>query len=158
MTEQAQSGRSLSLLDVALAFAVCSLLVSFTVPGWFNDKVRQRVDVSMTLADEARLALETTCSSDPYAVVKDNLDADYFYIPSDSTQDHARKILLGADCAERKMAVVLWTSQTGAAVDPVIEWAGEGEGAETRWTCRLVAGDARHVPGECREVPANSRG
>lgn len=143
--------RGISLLDAAMAFAVCSLLVSFTVPSWFHGKVRERVDIGLALADEARQALEATCVSNPTAVVRDNLDADYFYIPSDSDLDHARKILLGADCAAKKMAVVLWTSHTGAAVDPVVEWAAEGTGTETRWTCRLLMGDARHVPGPCRD-------
>lgn len=150
MFTEPDNTRGLSLLDAAMAFAVCSLLVSFTVPSWFHGKVRQRVDVGLALVDEARMALESACATDPTAVVRDNLDADYFYIPSDSAADHARKILLGADCTEQKMAVVLWTSHTGAPVDPVVEWAGNGLGPDAQWTCRLVVGDERHVPGECR--------
>lgn len=140
----------ISLLDAAMAFAVCSLLVSFTVPSWFHKTVRQRVDVGLAVASEARAALESTCVSRPAAVVRDNLDAGYFYIPAGNEIDHARKVVLGADCAEGKMAVVLWTADTGAAVDPVIEWTGAGLGAEASWTCRILLGDSRHVPGECR--------
>ena len=90
----------ISLLDAAMAFAVCSLLVSFTVPSWFHKTVR--------------------------------------------------RVLLGADCAEQKMAVVLWTAATAAGIDPVLEWTTEGIGPDISWRCRVVLGDPRHVPGECR--------
>lgn len=140
----------ISLLDAAMAFAVCSLLVSFTVPSWFHQSVRHRVDIGLAVASEARAALERTCVSNPAAVVRDNLDAGYLYNPAGSEIDHARKVMLGADCADRKMAVILWTAATGAGIDPVLEWSAEGVGSEISWTCRIVLGDPRHVPGECR--------
>lgn len=142
--------RGISLLDVAMSFAAVSILVSFTVPTHLDTTVRQRVDLGMALAEDARLALEHTCRSNASAVVSDNLDAGYFYIPSGGANDYARRILLGADCAAREMAIVLWTTHTGAAVDPVLEWAGEVNGEEINWTCHLILGDVRHVPGECR--------
>ena len=150
MNRDPERNRGISLLDVAMAFAVCSLLVSFTVPSWFHKTVRHRVEASLAVASEARQALENTCAANPRAVVRDNLDAGYFYNPAGNEVDHARKILLGADCAQHKMAVVLWTAATGAAVDPVLEWSSDRSGAQTQWTCSLVLGDPRHAPGECR--------
>ena len=60
------------------------------------------------------------------------------------------KILLGADCAKESMVIVIWTSVTGAPTDPILELTAEGPGNEPPWVCRLIRGDLKHVPSECR--------
>jgi hypothetical protein len=54
---------------------------------------------------------------------------------------------------------MMWTYNTGASPDPIIEWTAKvpsgvtAEGFETPyyWNCRVIRGDFAHVPPECRK-------
>ena len=85
-----------------------------------------------------------------YRVSSDDGEFVFKVVPAETEADYLDRILLGADCGRDAMAVVIWTGSTGAATDPVVEWNAQRDGDAHRWTCRLVAGDIRHVPEECR--------
>mgnify|MGYP001811675260 CR=1 FL=1 len=142
--------KGVSLIEVIIAFAVVSIMMTVTLPAFRDHTIRAKVSAGLSRADEAKLALERTCRENHQAVVADNLEAGFFYIPSGTEADYLDRILLGADCGRDAMAVVIWTGSTGAATDPVVEWNAQRDGDAHRWTCRLVAGDIRHVPEECR--------
>lgn len=139
-----------SLIEVLVVFAVTSIFVAYTLPSPGSISIRAKVAEGLSLVEPAKAALEHTCDSNHQAVVKNNLEAGYFYVPSDTEEDYLDRVLLGADCARKSMVIVVWTGSTGAGTDPVIELTANGPDAEQPWTCRLIRGNESHVPADCR--------
>lgn len=147
--------KGISLVETLIVLAALAIVAASALPGIADRSVRSKVNEGLLYAGDAMKALEQVCAQDGTAVVKTNLDAAYFYLPSDSEQDFVQRIVLGADCATDAMAIVIWTSSTGADTDPVVEISAESvlrteHGIEPVWTCKLIAGDPGHVPDECR--------
>ena len=138
-----------SLIDAMMALALLAIVFS----SWFalnSRSVEANVSEALVMSVEAMSALEATCSADSKAVVRDNLDAGYLYVPSGGDEDYLRRITLGADCARDMMVVVVWTAATGAEIDPIVEFSTATLDEGMRWQCRLIAGEPRHVPDFCR--------
>jgi Tfp pilus assembly protein PilE len=144
--------KGISLIEVIVVFAVTSVFVAYTLPDLGGLLIRAKVAEGLSLVEPAKAALEQTCESDHQAVVKDNLEAGYFYIPSGTEEDYLDRVQLGADCAKKTMVIVVWTGSTGANTDPVIELTANAPGAIEPWTCRLIRGNASHVPADCRDT------
>ena len=79
--------------------------------------------------------------------------------PEWTRQDFIDRVTVAADCAKKDLVVMVWTYNTGAQPDPIIEWTAKvpsgvtAEGFETPyyWNCRVIRGDFAHVPPECRK-------
>lgn len=139
----------LSLIDLLLLLAF--VIVAFTYfTGDGQNGVRGKVETALGVSTQAALALESTCSANRDAKVGNNLDADFFYVPSRSEEDFLERILLGADCAKGEMVVVIWTTQTGAETDPVLELNARNVEGSSVWSCFLISGQPNHVPEWCR--------
>lgn len=145
-----RKGKGMSMIEVLIVFAVTSLAVAYSVPRLTDQAILANVVEGLSLAEPAKEALARTCANDQHAIVKNNLDADYFYVPSGSGDDHLNRVLLGADCANQTMVIVIWTGNTGAASDPIIELSSDGTDDSENWTCRLIHGDTHHVPSDCQ--------
>jgi len=139
-----------SMIEVLIVFAVTSLAVAYSVPKLTDQAIRANVVEGLSLAEPAKEALARICANDQQAIVHNNLDADYFYVPSGSHDDYLNRMQLGADCANQSMVIVIWTGNTGAASDPIIELSSNGSDDADDWTCRLIHGDAHHVPSYCQ--------
>jgi hypothetical protein len=144
--------KGISLIEVLVVFAVTSIFVAYTLPDMGGLSIRAKVAEGLSLVEPAKAALEQTCEIDDHAVVKNNLEAGYFYVPSGTDEDYLDRVLLGADCAKKSMVIVVWTGSTGANTDPVIELTANAPGAAEPWTCRLIRGNASHVPADCRDT------
>lgn len=138
-----------SLIDLIL-LAVMVVIASALYSGYSDRAIRENVEVAIGVSSQGALALQKTCAEDNRAVVRNSMDAGYFYTPSGSSEDYLDRILLGADCSEGTMAVVLWTTLTGADSDPILELSALKSDAGMGWTCFLISGEARHVPKWCR--------
>ncbi len=151
--------RGVSLLEVIIAFAITAVLVAITMPNFHDYSTRARVVDAMEQASPAQSALVRTCMADENAIVDSNADAGYVHRSTNPEHDFVDRVVLAADCAERNLVVMVWTYNTGAQPDPVIEWTAEVpsgvtvEGFEPPygWHCRLIRGDFAHVPTECRK-------
>jgi type IV pilus assembly protein PilA len=145
-----RKSRGLSLIEVLIVFAVTASALAYTFPKLTDQAIRAKVSQGLSLAEPAKEALEKTCADNQQAIVHNNLDADYFYVPSGSDDDYLNRVLLGADCASQTMVIVLWTGNTGAVSDPIIELSLNGTDDTEVWTCRVIRGDTRHVPTDCQ--------
>ena len=151
--------RGISLLEVIIVFAITAVLVALSMPNFHDYSTRARVVDALDQARPAQSALVRTCMSDNQAVVKNNADAGYVHHRSSPDRDFIDRVVLAADCEEKKLVVMVWTYNTGAQYDPVIEWTAEvptgvtTEGFEPPygWHCRVIRGDYAHVPQECRK-------
>ena len=151
--------RGISVLEIAIAFAITCALVAATLPNFHEYTIRARVNEALEQSSGAQGALVKTCLDDHRAVVENARDASYTYIPKMPDKDFVGRIELAANCARKDLVVRVWTFNTGAAQDPVIEWSAkvpdsvttEGFEAPYYWNCRLVRGEFGHVPPECRK-------
>ena len=153
------SQRGLSLLEVIIVFAITAVLVALSMPNFHDYSTRARVVDALDQATPAQSALVSTCMQDNKAVVKNNADAGYVHHRSSPDRDFVDRVVLAADCEKKNLVVMVWTYNTGARHDPVIEWTAEvpsgvtTEGFEPPygWPCRVIRGDYAHVPPECRK-------
>ena len=153
------TNRGLSLLEVIIAFAITAILVAATMPNFHDYAVRARVSEALDATLPAQGALVRACMQDENAIVKSNAGADYFYRPYSPDKDFVDRVTLAADCANKDLIVMVWTFNTGAEPDPIIEWTAKvpsgvtAEGFEKPyyWNCRIIRGDFAHVPPECRK-------
>jgi hypothetical protein len=144
-----RKNKGISVIEVMIAFAVTSMLLAYTLPSALEQGIRSRVEIGLSSARPAQQALLNTCQTNDKAMIRNNLDAGYSYIPTGSSEDYMDKILLGADCAKESMVIMIWTSSTGAPTDPVIELTANELSEDAAWTCRLIQGDLRYVPSVC---------
>ncbi len=149
MEANVRKSRGISLIEVLIVFAVTAIAMAYTFPKLTDQAIRAKVSQGLSMAQTAIEALENTCAENQQAIVHNNLEADFFYVPSKSEDDYLNRVLLGADCASQTMVIVLWTGNTGAALDPIIELSSNGPGDAEAWTCRVIRGDTRHVPSDC---------
>ena len=140
--------KGVSLIEIMIVFAVTFIMLASTLPSFIDKVIRAKVNESLSLAEPAKEALLKTCETNGTAVVHNNLEADYFYIPTGTKEDYVDRILLGADCANEFMVIIIWTGSTGAETNPILELSTDGAGDNT-WTCRVIQGDLRHVPSTC---------
>ena len=153
------TSRGISLLEVIIAFAITSVLVAATMPNYQDYTVRARINEALALALPAQDALVRTFKKDEKAIVKSNRDAGYVYVAPSLDQDFIDRVTVAADCSKKDLIVMVWTYNTGAQPDPIIEWTAKvpsgvtAEGFETPyyWNCRVIRGDFAHVPPECRK-------
>ncbi|NNL03659.1 MAG: hypothetical protein HKO85_00120 [Xanthomonadales bacterium] len=159
MNTSKQAMPGISLLEVIIAFAITSILVAVSMPNFKDYTARARVSEALQQAIPAQNALVRTCMENNRAVVSENRDAGYTYRPSLPERDFIDRVELNADCARKRLSVTVWTFNTGASPNPIIEWSAKipkGVTAEVfeppyYWTCRVIRGDFAHLPPECRK-------
>ena len=155
----ANHNRGISVLEVTIVFAITSILVAASMPNFHDYTIRARVSEALEQASGAQSALVAACMKDGSAVVTGNSDAGYHYVPVSPEKDFVDHVTIAADCAKKDLVVMVWTFNTGARQDPVIEWSAKvprgvtAEGFEPPyyWNCRVIRGDFGHVPSECRK-------
>jgi type IV pilus assembly protein PilA len=153
------TSRSITFLEVVIAFAITAILIAATIPNFHDYTVRARVEEGLTQAARAQSTLVEACMTDATAVVRNNRDAGYHYTPTDPEKDFVDRVMLSADCTRKNLVVTVWLFNTGAQPDPVIEWTAKvpsgvmSSGFEPPyyWNCRVLRGDFAHVPSECRK-------
>jgi len=150
--------KGITLIEVAIAFAITAILVAVTMPNYHDYTVRARVAEGLRLTEPARQALVDTCLANGSAVVSNSADAGYQYRRPPVDRDFIDRMVLAADCGKKDLTVMVWMAQTGATPEPVIEltaWVPSGvlsDGFEAPygWHCRLIRGDFADVPPDCR--------
>lgn len=150
--------RGLSFIEVVIAFAITSVLVAAAMPNFQDYAVRARVIEGLSVTTSAQNALVRTCIADETARVRTNQDAGYVYVPPASGENFVEKIVLAADCAKKDLIVMVWTGNTGASPEPIIEMSARIPSGVTAgsfdepyyWNCRIIRGDFSHVPSNCR--------
>ena len=157
--ERKERMEGISFIEVVIAFAITCVLVAAAMPNFHDYAIRAKVVDGLDITQAAQDALVRTCMADETARVKQNRDAGYHFNPMANQKDFVEKVVLAADCAEKALIVVLWTENTGASQDPIIELTARvpsgvtAEGFEKPydWHCRIIRGDFAHVPSNCRK-------
>jgi type IV pilus assembly protein PilA len=150
--------RGISLLEVAIAFAITCALVAATLPNFQDYTIRARVNEALEQASGTQGELVQICMQDNDAIIDFSGDTPYQYTPKIPERDFVGRVEVTANCALKDLVVTVWTYNTGAEADPVIEWTAkvpnsvttDGFEAPYFWNCRIIRGEFAHVPPECR--------
>lgn len=142
-----------SVIEFMIVVAVIVVLVSLAGPAYTNLTIRARVTEGLSTASAAKRAVEETCQIEPNAQIEpgDNAAAGYTF----QTSTHVSLIAIGQRSASscNDIAVVVFTQNTGAIIDPILRLHGTRppNSGRTKWTCYLLEGEYQHVPKECRQ-------
>jgi len=153
------SSKGISLLEVMIAFAFTTVLLGLTMPHYQDYTIRARISDGLSGLSGNQEALVETCTSDPTAMVSEGYETVFSSGSTAQEREFVFKTLAEADCAKRTMSVVVWTWNTGADPDPILELSakfmpdvvnGDAFG-QYIWTCRVIRGELNQVPSGCQK-------
>jgi prepilin-type N-terminal cleavage/methylation domain-containing protein len=134
-----------TLIELIIAVAVLSVVLSGAHSWYANHSIRTKINLALSEADSAKLAITVTCAEDPgITVLKSSLigqnDPESLYVES---------ITLSGNCASPIITVI--TTNTGLLINPTLIITGDnsiGNGQKS-WTC-ASDGLEMHIPFLCR--------
>jgi hypothetical protein len=141
-----------------LVLITFSIILALLLLPSREEAIRAHVSQGLHQADAAKAALVMACRRNTNRIIKNNVDAGYFFVES----KYVANIQLSADCASGTMGIRVRTQNTGASHDPEIllisnnadnspsrEEVAPGQ-SQPRWRCGLAGGDTAHAPEDCR--------
>lgn len=144
-----RSGNSgISVIELLVVMSTITVLLAVGVPKFEDFAIRARVSEGLTIAAAARQAMRETCATNPGTKIHNPDDAGFGFTPT----KHVSELIMSADCGKQRMWVGVITRNTGAYSDPYISFVivPTSRNGRTAWACKLIRGEARHVPTECQ--------
>jgi type IV pilus assembly protein PilA len=138
-----------TLIELMIVVAIIGILAAIALPAYQDYTIRAKVSEGVSLASEVRSAVaETAASLGGLAnVTPDNIG---YTFPDGGTR-YVESIVVTE--ATGVITVTMGgTEGTGATVEPVITLTPTQDAPEDPivWVCNLSAGEAKHVPANCR--------
>lgn len=138
----------ISVIELLVVMSAITLLLAVGVPRFEDFAIQARVSEGLNIAAAARQAMRETCIADSNVIIHNPADAGFDFIPT----KHVSELIMSADCSKHRMWIGVITQNTGAYSDPYISFAivPTRNSDRTGWVCKLIRGEAKHVPKECR--------
>jgi prepilin-type N-terminal cleavage/methylation domain-containing protein len=134
-----------TLIELIIAVAVLSLVLSGAHSWYANHSIRTKINLALSEADSAKLAITVTCAEDPgITVLKSGLAGH-----NESKSLYVESVTLSGSCASPVITVI--TTNTGLIINPTLIITGDnsiGNGQQS-WTC-ASDGLEIHAPYICR--------
>ncbi len=137
--------RGVTLIELIIAVAVLSVVLSGAHSWYANHSIRTKINLALSEADSAKLAITVTCAEDSGITVLKNSLIDQ----NDPTYLYVESITLSGTCTSPVITVN--TVNTGLLIDPTLTIIGDnlaGKG-QLSWTCASDGLDI-HVPDTCQ--------
>jgi type IV pilus assembly protein PilA len=133
-----------TLIELMIVVAIIGILAAVALPAYQDYTIRARVSEGMVMAAEAKTAVAETAVSN--GVLVGALGAgDTGYVSK--TSPYVASI--GVDAGG---VITITTQATGATEQPIIVLTPSQAALEDpiTWACTFTAGEAKHVPANCR--------
>ncbi|MGY6631887.1 MAG: pilin, partial [Wenzhouxiangella sp.] len=140
------SHQGFTLVELMLILAVLGILMAIAVPAYQNYTIRSKVSECLSMANSAQTAVgfrRQVLGRFP----GNDAEAQFEFNG-------------GRFCEDIQIAeggtIQMFTRNTGAAIDPIIQLTPDSAVASFNWNCELLDGSPSHVPSLCRNpgVPA----
>ena len=129
-----------TLIELMIVIAILAILMAIAIPSYLDYRVRARVAEGLNLASTAKFAVVETFTE--IGVVPNQAATGYQTVSGDFVQSITIR---------NNGAVRIATQNTGSGVDPILELRADFTTAENIiWSCARIAGEAKHVPPNCR--------
>ena len=134
-----------TLIELIIVVAVLSVVLSGAHSWYANHSIRTKINIALSEADSAKLAITVTCAGDPGNTVLKNSLIDQ----NDPTSLYVESITLSGTCASPIVTVI--TTDTGLLINPTLIISGDNSLRKGRpsWTC-ASDGLEMHIPYICR--------
>jgi type IV pilus assembly protein PilA len=138
-----------TLIELMIVVAIIGILAAIAIPAYQDYTIRAKISEGVALASEAKAAVAETAASLGGLAEVTAANTGYSF-PAAGT-DYVSSI--GITDATGVITVTMGgTKGTGATVEPVIVLAPAQASSEDpiTWACSHTAGEAKHVPANCR--------